>query len=153
MSDLTKLADRCEKANGPERELDCLIFEAQHLLLLPIHRGTIDGKPTGQYFDQDGNQLPERAPFYTTSIDAAVTLIPDGFCLASLGFCEDYEYPAGWHCELVAQPEHYVFVGLDDPMNFHREDPRRIRTPALALCAAALRARATTNSSGDRKSQ
>lgn len=66
---------KLDAAREPSRELDCLIFEAQHLLLMPAHRGTIDGEPTGQYFDQDGNELPERAPFYTASVDDAMKLL------------------------------------------------------------------------------
>lgn len=73
-TNLLELADQVEKLTGPDRELDCLIFEAQHLLLMPNHRGTIDGEPTGEYFDQSGNQLPERAPFYTRSLDAIRSL-------------------------------------------------------------------------------
>ena len=82
-SSLGDLIARLEKATGPDRELDCLIFELHHKLLTPERRGTYYGEPTGQYFDLDGNPLPERAPFFTSSIDAAMTLVPDGwdFCL------------------------------------------------------------------------
>jgi hypothetical protein len=54
-----------------------------------------------------------RVPFYTASLDAAVTLVPDG---------------CGWMVmKNVAKVGRW---------------PKRGATPALALCAAALRARA-----------
>jgi hypothetical protein len=135
MSKLVRLAERCEQAAGPSFDLDKEILKALGF----TWRGM-------NYWSADNETMWKGTMTFTHSIDAAITLIPDGFCLASLGFCEGDEYQAGWHCELVSKPEHYVFVGLDDPMNFHREDPRRIKTPALALCAAALRARSSANS-------
>lgn len=71
---LTALIGRLEKLAGPDRECDCLIFEMRHRLLTPKHRGMYYGAPTGQYFDASGNILPEVAPRYTESLDAAVTL-------------------------------------------------------------------------------
>lgn len=68
------LIERLEKATGPDRELDCLIFESKHKLLTAAHRGTIDGEPTGQYFGSNGDRLPEEALQYTGSMDAALTL-------------------------------------------------------------------------------
>jgi hypothetical protein len=47
--------------------------------LTPERRGTIDGEPTGEYYDLSGNHLPERAPAYTASLDAAMTLVPEGY--------------------------------------------------------------------------
>jgi hypothetical protein len=142
MSELIKLAERCEKADGPSLDLDKAILK----VLGYTWRGM-------NYWSSDNESMWKWLATFSYSIDAAMTLIPKGFCLASLGFCEGDEYQPGWHCELLAKPEHYVFVGLDDSMNFHREDPRRIRTPALALCAAALRARATAITSGIRESK
>lgn len=72
---LGALAERVERLTGPCRETDCLIFESGHRLLTPERRGTIDGEPTGEYFDLDGNALPERAPRYTASLDAAMSLV------------------------------------------------------------------------------
>ena len=140
MSELIRLAERCEKADTPSLDLDKSILRALGF----TWRGM-------NYWSADNETAWKGLATFSYSIDAAITLIPDGFCLASLGFCEGDEYQAGWHCELVSKPEHYVFVGLDDPMNFHREDPRRIKTPALAVCAAALRARAGAQSSGIRE--
>lgn len=71
---LTEIAERVERLTEPCRETDCLIFELGHRLLTPARRGTIDGEPTGEYFDLNGDVLPERAPRYTESLDAAMTL-------------------------------------------------------------------------------
>lgn len=104
MSDLLELAAACEKAEGPDRELDLLIMR---------HAMNIGGPA-------------ERAPRYTSSIDAALTLVPEVFWLERLG-----EVSGGrWRAELTertADPE----WGVCDAA----------ATPALALCAASLRAR------------
>lgn len=73
-SSLLDLAARVERLTGPCRETDCLIFESRHRLLTPERRGMIDGEPTGQYFNINGDLLPEVAPAYTASLDAAMTL-------------------------------------------------------------------------------
>lgn len=127
---LLSLADRCEKLTGPCRETDCLIFEAGHRLLTPERRSTIDGEPTGEYFDLDGNQLPERAPRYTESLDATMTLKPEGYSFA-LGDLNEVNFP--WAC--VTDPNGADYTCLEDAA-----------TPALALLSALLRAIAAAGS-------
>lgn len=134
---MTDLAARCEAAAGPDRELDCLIFESRHLLLTSSHRGYIDGEPTGEYYGVDGNQLPERAPFYTASIDAAMTLMPpleDTLRPLSIlmGVSEN-----GLRFQTVLKNWHWGAVRSSD----------RCASYALALCAAALRAASSVVSS------
>jgi hypothetical protein len=143
VSDLLTLVERCEKAAGPDRELDCLIFESQHLLLMPNHRGTIDGEPTGEYFSQDGHQLPERAPLYTGSIDAAMALVPEGYWTALDHFCmSDIPGKTKWRTFLNRHFE----IGDRD---YLQKSLAVALTPALALCAAALRARAVPGAVGN----
>lgn len=55
MSALLELADRCEAATGPDRELDAEIHDAVFPITL---------------------ELP-RYPRYTVSLDAAITLVPE----------------------------------------------------------------------------
>lgn len=126
---LTELAERVSRLTVSRRETDCLIFETRHRLLTPERRGTIDGEPTGEYFDLDGNVLPERAPFYTSSLDAAMTLVPEGwdYCL-SVGAGE----PA---CAAMSPAGQVSDVSVT------------AATPALALTAASLRARAASENS------
>jgi hypothetical protein len=120
---LLELAERCEGAAPPDRELDCLIFESRHLLLSRDNRGRIDGEPTGEYYGPNGDQLPERAPFYTASIDAAMTLVPEN--------CE-------WECGTAL----LIGAAWAGVINLDGRWKGKAAAPALALCAAALRARA-----------
>jgi hypothetical protein len=100
MTDLLQLADRCEKATGPDRQLDADIFTA--LKLVP------DRKHDGY-------------PFYafTQSLDAAMTLVPEG---------EDWAVGSGPLFPTSARVAGKPAV--------------QAATPALALCAASLRAKA-----------
>lgn len=114
MSALLELAARCEAATGPDRELDLAIAEA---LRLPRQRN---------------GSVNISAPF-TASLDAAVTLVLEGWDW-SVGIIKgDGSFPPA---EANVSPNYQPFpVDLD--LNADAQ------TPALALCAAALRARAT----------
>ena len=70
---------------------------------------------------------------YSQSIDSAITLIPEGWCLA-LKEMRDY----GWDAELRAnKPVRYVSATMKaDSTN---TGPRAI--PTLAICVVALKAR------------
>ncbi len=107
---LLALAARCENATGPDRELDADIALTQGWT---EHPGDNWIGPFGQI----------AVPYYTASLDAAVTLVPG---------------PAWWWVE--AQPlVHGAYLsGCGD------ERVARGTTPALALCCAALRARPTS---------
>lgn len=98
MGDLLALAKRCEAATGPDRELD------EHIEFTLLPRG----------YALPGTSLP-----YTASIDAAMTLVPEGF--------------------------DWIIARANGGLTIHAEVGSREQvfgeTPALALCAAALRAR------------
>lgn len=66
---------------------------------------------------------------YTTSIDAAVTLVPDGFVWDIQTYCGPAARVVGPQDANGSVPE-----GISDTSG--------VTTPAAALCAAALRARA-----------
>jgi hypothetical protein len=106
LATLLALAERCEQAAGPDAGLDLAIWTT--------------------LLDTPGFQPP--SPWrtdYTASIDAAVTLVPEGCGYQIIsGFDED-----GLTHASVYVPE------ID---NGERGDSA---TAALALCAAALRAR------------
>lgn len=99
---LEALAARCEAAGG---EYDPDLCAAIHDVLLE----------------------PKciQPPNYCRSVDAALTLVPDGWRMS----LSDVVSP-GFHAALME------YAG-------HSEAFARAATPALALCAAALRARAT----------
>ena len=102
----TPLADliaRLEKATGPDRRLDFSIAQAVE------NAGPMEWRANG-------------FPYYTSSLDAALTLVPDCTPWAA-GEDED-----GTGCADI--PRHRVLV--------------HAATPALALCIAALKARSAT---------
>lgn len=135
MTDLTELATRIEQAEGPSSDLDMEIWCAvvaspKHLELIEIGRAA-HGEDEARFRTDrfmDGRR-------YTFSLNAAMTLVPEG-----------------WGYTLVAVPGQ----GTDATVREWRPDKdgkfwsgndmaraqvKRAATPALALCAAALRAR------------
>lgn len=99
MTDHTALIEALERAEGPSRELDRAIWYA------------LQDEMTGD---------PSKSPAFTASIDAALTLVPEGFSWAvgSDGGAS------------VFGPGGHMFKGL-------------AATPAIALVIAALRAKGT----------
>ncbi len=98
-AEMEALIQRVEAAEGPDRELD----------------GEIHGIPSAACCDWDD------VPHYTASLDAAASLIPEGY---------------DWILERTNG-------GLTICARVGHNDPDRNSwgdTPALALCAAALRA-------------
>jgi hypothetical protein len=115
---LLELATRCEQATGPDKSIDREIAMA-----------------TGWQHRSGGvweRVLEWERPAFTASLDAAMTLVPDS-CLAMVKQLWDGDSKSA-----LARVSRYVassrfwmgdWSGLSD-------------VPALALCAAALRARA-----------
>jgi hypothetical protein len=111
---LTDLAVRVEAAAGPSRELDCDIA-------LRVGATTLaDGYTPKQVFGKAFSTYT--GPAYTASLDAAATLVPEGYAFSL--------YSDG--CAGVAPIGH--------PDDFPTADCHAA-TPALALTAACLRAR------------
>lgn len=116
MVDLLELAARVEGASGADRELDLAIWAA------------ID--PRAPEVIAAGRKPLEWLHCYTSSLDAAMTLVPEGM---------------QWSFD-----SHYKMAGVsrywDDPQHGPtcEEYAGEAATPALALTAAALRARAAT---------
>jgi hypothetical protein len=111
VSKLLELAERCEAATGPSVVLDDLILAA------------IEGVPITCI---DGGSRS-----YTASLDAAMTLVPEGWGV-NLNTPGDFH---GTPQVRLKHPERNPY-GDGEPMR------GSAATPALALCAAALRARA-----------
>jgi hypothetical protein len=123
--ELLALAERVEALGGPDREVDAEIALALGIVrerdgncfyghrdfsMMVLERG---------YYDHDGS-APELSA-YTASLDAAMTLVPEGMCWRTACF------PRG--------------QGVASAM-VEGGPERMAATPALALTAAALRARA-----------
>ncbi|MGE4322435.1 MAG: hypothetical protein AB7E60_05340 [Sphingobium sp.] len=116
--DLLRLAERVEKLEGPDRKVDARICIASGM-----SRGNVMAGADGWCINSISNPNPYKSPSYTASIDDAMTLVPKGYgwCLYSDGYagCAPYD---------PEQPPDGIKCGA---------------TPALALTAASLRARAS----------
>jgi hypothetical protein len=115
---LIELAARCEAAEGPDRELDALISVA-------VDDGCGIRWHDLWFFTFATGNSP---PLYTASLDAALTLLPPGSLWAG-GSMEE-----GPFARLLWPRADGTYVG-----NYLEITAT---TPALALCAAALRAKA-----------
>jgi hypothetical protein len=151
-SPLKELAERVEKASRPDRALDALI--ASRLRIPP------DGAPDwlvnwfGHYAPMSGADNIgrvaaihdngregvnwEAAP-YTGSIDKALTLVPEG-CVWALNF-------ASMATIMKPGPNGVLDGRIVGQWPHDQSEAEQTTTPALALCAAALRALAAQ---GDR---
>jgi hypothetical protein len=116
---LLALAERCEQAAGPDKELDF----------------TIDNFMLKHGPEADRIRNPRYVLPYTASLDAAVTLVPEGYY---------WQVANGKrrHYEPQACADLFVAHGPNrGDVSFTAD----AATPALALCVAALRARAAAN--------
>jgi hypothetical protein len=145
-SDLLALAERCEQTTGPDRELDGSIWWAtlsadavEHFDPTGFVRKCIDhdgsaGVALAQFFDSANPTCLARIAFdraYTASLDSAMALVPDSADAAGERFRLEHWNSHGVHVPHVRASAwvagaHRVYAA----------------TPALALTAAALRARA-----------
>jgi hypothetical protein len=110
--ELLELAERCEAATGPDRELDAEIASTLGWANVgPGNRGGRCGRsPEGTW---------KTVPRYTASLDAAMTLVPEGW---------------DWELEFIGGTSVANMLLARGTFN------GAAQTPALALCAAALRA-------------
>lgn len=135
MSVFADLIARLEQATEGSRELDAAIARAignkvETIIVPEGHPVFAAGGGLEFMVRPDGSR--SSVPPYTTSLDAALTLVPEGWRVAEMkdGIPSD----AGPYCH----------VRLWCPVNSalgHRHGASGI-TPALALCIAALRAHA-----------
>lgn len=132
---LMDLADRVEKASGPDRELDFAIFRALHPEYAGPEWKEFGGGLRHAMDSSDMRCLPPpnvTPSRWTASLEAALSLVPEGWAWAVYGGAREeivataYRVPNGgrlpwpdWVTDICAA------------------------TPALALCAAALRALAS----------
>lgn len=124
MTDLRELVERLEAAEGPSRELDAEIARA--LGWKDVGIGP-HAPQTVKWVRPDGSETFNRLPAYTASIDAALTLVPEGW-----EWTVGNTYAEG---RTFARVENFALKG--EP-NFNVDGQR---PPALALTIAALKAR------------
>lgn len=137
MSDLADLIGRLESATGPDRQLDAEIVVAITPDVVGIEPTVMNKREWLFRFDPPRRWLESwlSVPAYTASLDAAVTLVPEGWAIASLEWWPMRQGGAG-----------VALFETDSHGGYDREYCRDVRvgccwTPALALCIAALRAR------------
>ncbi len=119
---LIALAERCEQASGPDRELDIAILTHPAIGYRDVHKdGRMFDRGNDGYWWVDDCEM-RQLPSPTASIDAAMTLVPEGhfWSLTMRG-----EKRGGFHACCVAS----------GGLVWHEAT-----TPALALTAACLRA-------------
>lgn len=134
--ELLKLAERVEALRGPDWEVDKLIAVLNGWCLHPSNRQRDDSAQSDTGYtcldcgaDSWGNTGPTgqkrsaSLPAYTASLDAAMTLVPEG---------------CGWSLVQATYEKSYGCIESGDDRTPDLE--ARADTPALALCAAALRA-------------
>lgn len=136
---IAALIERLEKATAADRDLGAYIAVAttatvktdDDLIYARLRDPGNDGTHPGHYFIKSRSGAEARtAPHFTSSIDAALTLVPEGFFL-DLHDWTWAEEPC-WNAALqTAKP---------DTARVHVHG--RGTTAALALCIAALKARA-----------
>lgn len=161
--DLLRLADEVTAATGPDRELDCMIWAAvnglavvwtggdDHILIIDGHViGSIDpGKHSRNFGCNRRETGPGSIPAYTASLDAAMSLVPEGWAVEGMTW-----WPASPEgaSNVSTEQSSVRMVGTSIERMGRRmiwghggKDGRveaSAATPALALCAAALKARA-----------
>ncbi len=151
---LDQIIAELEKATGPSAAFDCRIFLALFDKQIMVDTGGY-GKNTRPVRYKSARQIWTDAwphwedscetkdlaahlgcPSYTSSIDAALTLVPEGWTVARINQNDNYT----WACELrkghLTSFDKVVFGGKK------HADP----TPAIALVIAALRARKSHDS-------
>ena len=125
MSSLSELIERVENASGKDRELDaaiaCAIFKTiktddDLIYRVPVRKCDDCAAGTYWHVSRSGRSL-HTAPLYTGSIDAALTLVPEGM---------------GFNLQGNTNLFYAVVAG-------HYSKPTA--TPALAIVAACLKAR------------
>lgn len=124
--ELLKLAERVEALSGPDREVDARIWCALNGKKYVSHWREYDGPNTRVEYIEP----PKRTPFasstvalqWTASLDAAMTLVPEG---------------CGWSLVQATYEKSYGCIESGDDRTPDLE--ARAATPALVLCAAALR--------------
>ena len=129
---MTDLIERLEAATEGSRELDLICWDAPEGL-----------QDIGCYEDPAAGCLDGDiyyAPHYTTSIDAALTLVPEGLSWrydSALGYVELFD---------LGKSPILVSANLEDPtLGGHG--------PALAICIASLRAMEALTPERDREMQ
>ena len=122
---MTELIDRLEAAEGGSRELDAEIFRAIGGTVKDVTEA--GGHKHKRWIDADGVRWQSDATLFSLSLDAALQLVPAG-CAWRVSQRLDNRKPDA------------VIQRRDGKGGFDVWEETEAATPALALCAACLRA-------------
>lgn len=131
MSDLSALIARLERATGPSNDLDEAIAAValtpdgvDRLVAVPGASA-----PVQMYRYPDGSRGSARR--FSHSLDAALTLVPEGWTVARINQNDDRTWAVELRRGFLTSYTAVVFGSKE------HKDP----TPALGVCVASLRAR------------
>lgn len=122
-ADLLALASRVEAAQGADREIDAAVMRC--------FTNSVESDD-GEWWYGPHDEAPRKVPAFTASLDAAASLVPDGWIVANIGQNDDKT----WFAELRQGHRTSYTKVVFAPKDY------KAATPALALAAAALRAMA-----------
>jgi len=132
VSSLLALAERVEGLSGPCRTTDQDIGCSLGLFeIMPPKNAYVRGIIFAKIEEDGSRTIPGNGdgdaliPCFTASLDAAITLVPEGF----EWMADNFDGPPGRRCSANVMRKEIDARG-------------EAATPALALCAAALKARA-----------
>lgn len=142
MSDISDLIARLEKATGPDRELDIFIGNTTRVVWNGLNQKEIDYL-IGEIPNEKGWKASgarghlEICPRFTASLDAALTLVPEGWAWA----IHQYHDCSGPHADAVATVSRVTWGASEE--NFFGKETARHPIVAIALCISALKVRTT----------
>ena len=133
--DNQKLSERVEALEGPDREVDAsiLAFDPNFTANLNEELGFV------QYWTKHKTWLAAgQAPNYTASLDAAMSLVPEGCLMTARTIWHDADLPTEKAVGYAGVDKYF----RDEKGLMWKENFLSLgATPALALCAAALKCR------------
>lgn len=132
---LLALADRCEREE-PSRALDCDISNAALGTRLFPHGASVTGVADT---NGKGSVWKGECAFYTTSLDAAVTLVPEGWHAT---IYQGDPTTRNFKHKTQLAPHMENDDGWAAASEAASEAAGKGKTLAMSICAAALRARA-----------
>lgn len=136
---MNDLIEKLEGLEGPDREVDAEIFEME-----PEWREAFSAECLDSLSDREICQKAARhAPRYTASIDAAMTLVPEGwrFGIEQGGQFDGEDIPEAWCWPWDSSFDPDWQNGQQGYRDASDGKRACAPTPAIALCIAALRAR------------
>lgn len=148
MNNLQSLIERLEKALGPDRELDAEIWALDNAIQSSLEFGHESYSGANREWVRAGSigAWMDEIPTYTASLDAAVGLVPEGMGGHDLDLSRSIRGKGEWEHYTLWQARLSMESATDDPDELAGQYSGFANTAPLALCIAALKARASEES-------